>query len=401
MLLSSLPLLTLLVRHVAFTTAYWLPETLNQTVTTCTVPKNTTGDDDSASVIATVAACPSSSRIVFSANESYLLLTPVSLSGLADVEFVIHGNISLSANVSHVESVVANTDLYPGHWITIQNSTGVTWTGNPDPANGWFVGHGEAWWPQPNNSANTLRPHFFALSVTHLRLRDVKVYNPVAWVFSLGGSDIYMTNTTLDARAPPSAQTTNNNSSTAATSFPFNTDGIDLSASHVVIDGWTSWNGDDVLNVSPPATNVTMRNVVAYGTHGVAVSCASGSGGDYLFENGVIADSLIGARFKGRLGSTCALRNVTWRNFAIVNTSYPVHFIENYVDQEKGVAEGANTSLAAYATDFRWENIVAMASDRLADGSCISDPCWSHTDGELLIDCHEKIHPDRIPSMSG
>jgi hypothetical protein len=38
------------------------------------------------------------------------------------------------------------------------------------------------------------------------------------------------------------------------------TDGIDLSASNVLIDGFEIHNGDDVVNVAPPATNVTVRN---------------------------------------------------------------------------------------------------------------------------------------------
>lgn len=366
-ILPSLAICSLCASPVA---AYWLPETLDSSVATCTVPKNTRGNDDSPSVTATVSACGNSSRIVFSGNETYNLLTPVSFTGLTDVEFVINGNVSLPTNVSYVESVVGNSTLYPGHWITVKSSSGVTFTGSPDQTSGWFVGHGEEWWPMANNSANDYRPHFFSLAVTNLRLRDLKVYNPVAWVFSLSGEDIYMTNTTLDAR-----------SSDNHAAFPFNTDGIDLSASGVVIDGWTSWNGDDVLNVAPPATNVTMRNVVAYGTHGISASCASGTGGGWLFENAVIYDSLIGTRFKGALGTTCNLSNVTWRNFAVFNTSYPIHFVENYVDQERGVSAGTNTSLAAYATNFTWENIVAMTSEVLGDGSCITDPCWTYTDG--------------------
>lgn len=152
--------------------------------------------------------------------------------------------------------------------------------------------------------------------------------------------------------------------------FPFNTDGIDLSASDVAVDGWTSWNGDNVLNV------------VAYGTHGITASCASGTGDGWLFEDAAIYDSLIGARFKGALGTTCHLSNVTWRNFAVFNTSYPVRFVENYVDHKRGVSAGTNTSLATYATNSTWENIVAMASEVLGDGSCITDPCWTYTDGE-------------------
>lgn len=154
-----------------------------------------------------------------------------------------------------------------------------------------------------------------------------------------------------------------------------------MSASHSLIDGFTIYNGDDLINVSPPTTNITVRNMYSSGGHGVAVSCASGAGGDYLFENGVVEDSLMGARFKGALGTTCDLRDVAWRNFTVRNTSYPIHFIENYVDQEKGVPPGRNISLAAYATNFTWENFVGQTGESLRDGSCISDPCWSATLG--------------------
>ncbi|KUI53205.1 putative exopolygalacturonase C [Cytospora mali] len=367
-------------------TAYWLPETLGISVTTCIVPKNKTGDDDSPSIAATVAACSNSSRVIFSENETYTLMTPLSFTGLNNVEFVINGNVSLPSNVSYVESVVKNSTLYPGHWITFSSSTGITFTGSEAAGKGWFIGHGEEWWPMANNGNNTGRPHYFLFNVTSLRIRDVKFYHPVAWVYKIQGSDVYMTNITLDAR-----------SDDPIGAFPFNTDGVDVSAKDVVIDGWTSWNGDDVLNVSPPATNVTMRNVVAYGTHGVSVSCADGTGGNYLLENAMIYDSLFGARFKGALGTTCNLSNVTWRNFGVFNTSYPIHFIENYVDQEVSVSDRKNTSLAAYAYNFTWDNIVTLTSETLADGSCVTDPCWSYTDGEsnqksLYIMCKDAVH---------
>jgi len=145
-------------------------------------------------------------------------------------------------------------------------------------------------------------------------------------------------------------------------------------------------NGDDLINVSPPSTNVTVRNIIASGSHGVSVSCSSGSGGNYLFENAVIYDSLMGTRFKGELGTTCNLTDVTWRNFEIRNTSYPMHFIENYVDQEKPPT-GATKDLAAYAKNFTWENINGETAAVLGDGSCISDPCWYATAGKSTPSC--------------
>ncbi|TEA12099.1 putative exopolygalacturonase C [Colletotrichum sidae] len=356
--------------------AYWLPETLSASqFKTCVVPK-TTGDASPA-ILSAVKSCGSNSRVVFSEGEEYALLTPLKFTGLTNVEFSIEGNLTLSPDPAIVAAVVQNTTAYPGHWITVSKSQGVTFT-----SKGWINCHGDKWWPNANDSSDKGRPHLFSFGVTGLRLRGLKVLNPVAWAFSMGGQDVYMTDTVLDARS--------------SEGFPFNTDGIDVSASDVIIDGWTSHNGDDIINVSPPAVNVTMRNIVAYGTHGISVSCASGTGSGYLFENAQIYDSLLGARFKGSVGTTCQISDVTWRNMTIINTSYPIHFIEDYVDQEKGAA-GKDASLAAFAKNFKWESITAHTGKSLKDGSCVTTPCWSQTQGEstkksMYIICKDADH---------
>lgn len=126
---------------------------------------------------------------------------------------------------------------------------------------------------------------------------------------------------------------------------------------------------------------MTVRNIIASGSHGVTVSCGGGSGGGYLFENAQIFNSLMGARFKGQLGKTCDVHDVTWKNFEIQNTAYPIHFIGDYVDQERKPS-GATGDLAAVARNFRWEAITGTTAKVLKDGSCISDPCWSATLGE-------------------
>ncbi|KAK1538963.1 exo-polygalacturonase [Colletotrichum costaricense] len=360
---------------------YWLPETLGKDqFKTCVVPKSK--GDDAPTILSTVKSCGSNSRVVFSAGTEYSLLTPLKFSGLTNVEFQIEGNLTLSDDPAAVSAVVNNRSIYPGHWITVANSKGVTFTASTAQGGGWINGHGDKWWSSANVSSNNGRPHMFSFGVTSLRLRGLKILNPVAWCFSISGQDVYMTDTVLDARSK--------------TAFPFNTDGIDVGGSDIVIDGWTSWNGDDIINVSPPAVNVTMRNVVGYGTHGISVSCASGSGSGYLFENAEIHDSLLGARFKGSVGTTCQISDVTWRNFTITNTAYPIHFIEDYVDQEKGAA-GKDASLAAFAKNFRWENIKAHTGSGLKDGSCTSSPCWSQSLGAstkkgLYLMCKDAAH---------
>ncbi|KAM3067483.1 hypothetical protein ACMFMG_011628 [Clarireedia jacksonii] len=216
-----------------------------------------------------------------------------------------------------------------------------------------------------------------------LTLRNLKILNPVAWVFSIGGSNVQMYNTFIDARS--------------MAGFPFNTDGIDLSASNVLIDTFEIHNGDDVINVSPPATNVTMRNVIASGTHGLSVSCSSGKGGNYTFENALVYDSLMAARFKGALGETCNVSDVTWRNIEVRNVSFPIHFVANYYDQEKSAPNASTSAIAAYAKNFTWEGVKGGVSSVVGDGSCITDPCWYATLGEsptngLYVLCNDHAH---------
>ncbi|KAK6596538.1 exopolygalacturonase C 1 [Botrytis cinerea] len=295
--------------------------------------------DDAPAITAAVNLCGPNSTILFQPNVTYNLLTPLSFTNLTSVKFSFEGNISLSENVTAVQLVVNNTRIYPGRWITLKG-TNVTFEGSEEEGGGWFLAHGENWWSSPWDSVQGGRPHWFGFTVT--------------------GSNVEMRNVFIDARSNDG--------------FPFNTDGIDLSASNVLIDGFEIHNGDDVINVSPPATNVTMRNIIASGTHGLSVSCASGTG-----------------------GKTCDVSNVTWRNIEVKNVSYPIHFIEDYYDQEKGIPSGTNTSIAAYAKGFAWEGINGSVAAVVGDASCVSDPCWYATTSEspkngLYLLCHDSAH---------
>ncbi|RAL58962.1 hypothetical protein DID88_009253 [Monilinia fructigena] len=343
------------------------------------MPYNSSPDvDDSPAITTAVNLCGSNATIHFLPNITYNLLTPLSFKNLSNVNFYFQGNISLSENVTAVQEVVNNTRIYPGRWITIKG-TNVTFQGTKDKTGGWFLAHGEKWWSNPNDAQQGGRPHWFGFSVTGLWIRNLKIHHPVGWVFAIGGSDVEMRNVYIDAKS--------------SNGYPFNTDGIDLSGSNVLIDGLEIHNGDDAINVSPPATNVTVRNVVASGSHGLSVSCAAGIGSNYTFENAYIYDSLMAARFKGHLGKTCNISDVTWRNIEVKNVSYPIHFVEGYFDQGKPLPSDVDTSVAAFATNFTWEGINGTVVAEVGDGSCTTDPCWYSTTGEspsnaLYLLCH-------------
>ncbi|KAJ0154105.1 hypothetical protein CTA2_13045, partial [Colletotrichum tanaceti] len=109
--------------------------------------------------------------------------------------------------------------------------------------------------------------------------------------------------------------------------------------SDVAIDGRTSYNGGDIISVSPPAVNVTMRNAVAYRRHGISASCSMGRGSGYLFENADIHESLLGACVNGSVGTTCQISDVNLAEHDHhTNTACrpPESTSSNCDDEEKG-----------------------------------------------------------------
>ncbi|ESZ91810.1 glycoside hydrolase family 28 protein [Sclerotinia borealis F-4128] len=212
--------------------------------------------DDSPAITTAVNLCGPNATILFQPNVTYNLLTPLSFTNLSRVNFLFEGNVSLSDNVTVVQQVVDNTRVYRERWITVKGvDVGFEGRGGGGGRGmrllgGGLIGLGLRW-------------------CIGLTIRNIKVLNPVAWVFSIGGSDVEMRDILIDARS--------------SDGFPFNTgmepfanivsdrdnedvkyeewipsDGIDLSASNVLIDGLEIHNGDDIINISPPATNVTV-----------------------------------------------------------------------------------------------------------------------------------------------
>lgn len=109
-------------------------------VKTCIMPKNQTviGGDDSPGILAAINDCGNNSRVVFEEGVTYNLFTPWKLANINNIEFVFKGNLTLSTNVTDVQSVVRNSRIFPGQWIQIRGDQ-ITFTGSKKADGGWFT----------------------------------------------------------------------------------------------------------------------------------------------------------------------------------------------------------------------------------------------------------------------
>jgi polygalacturonase len=113
-----------------------------------------------------------------------------------------------------------------------------------------------------------------------------------------------------------------------------NTDGIDPTGSNITINNASISDGDDNIAVgaSSPSSNVTINNTTTYSGHGLSVgSYTSGGLTNYLAENvnmaGTAADSNgTGIRLKSAVDRGGTLNNLTYENFCIRDTHYPLQF---------------------------------------------------------------------------
>lgn len=117
------------------------PAAATPCIKTCIAPKNRTviGGDDSPGITQTINDCGANSRVVFQEGVTYNLFTPWKFTNLSNIELVFLGNLTLSDNITYVQSVVNNAKIFPGQWIQIRGAN-VTFTGNPKPDGGWFIG---------------------------------------------------------------------------------------------------------------------------------------------------------------------------------------------------------------------------------------------------------------------
>jgi hypothetical protein len=110
--------------------------------------------------------------------------------------------------------------LFSGAWFILKG-TNVTFRGVTDERWGWIDAHGQQWWDAVNQIN---RPHGFKFTVTNFVLKDMKLWKPVGWCFSLGGSNVQALNNRIEAGSSTSVSVSSGSKSASyetGLGFPF------------------------------------------------------------------------------------------------------------------------------------------------------------------------------------
>jgi Glycosyl hydrolases family 28 len=373
---------------------------------TCVVPSKYLSSngtaDDSPAIASALAKCSKDAVITFCEGVDYNILNPISAKNLSNVEIQMRGNFHLPKNITAVQNLVNtsnaltySTTLY---WITLAGPS-IDYIGTDNVTNGWIDSYGQAWWDlNPVNGTGTpLRPHLFSFNTTNGSLQHFKSRKPIAWNVQLVGNNITVSDAIIDAY------------STTA-SFPFNTDGFDVTGTNIKITNSVIFNGDDSIAVQSGSHNVLFEKAtIGYQTHGMSIGSLGQNQASFAnvsnitFNDVTVINGVYAARFKSWVGGQGLAQNITWSNIRSYNVSFPIFVTQTYFNQgssqtqlENGAVVGRPNNATVVMKDFTWANFTGTINTfRPGDGSCVTDPCWynvglpnlKHTEA-IIVECN-------------
>ncbi|KAH8903906.1 family 28 glycosyl hydrolase [Coniochaeta sp. PMI_546] len=360
---------------------------------TCVVPsqyKCSKGKASDAAAISEVfARCSQDSIIEFSQGVDYNVFSPIKATNLSNVIISLKGNWNLPQNVTAIQQLVAAASGSLT-WFTLGGKN-VQILGTPNITTGWIKSYGQAWWDlnAPGGTGTANRPHLMSFSVTNGYIQHLKSLKPIAWNFSIKGSNITIEDTIIEATSNSAA-------------FPFNTDGFDVGGTDITIRNSVIYNGDDAIAVGSGARNVLFQGgTIGYQTHGMSIGSLGSNQAqpadvsNIHFDDITVVNGVYGARFKSWIGGQGLAKNITWSNIRAYNVTFPIFVTQTYFNQATTGPPRPNNS-SVNMQDFTWENFTGTINTfRPGDGSCVTDPCWynvglpslAHTEA-VIIECN-------------
>ncbi|OCK86060.1 glycoside hydrolase family 28 protein [Lepidopterella palustris CBS 459.81] len=358
--------------------------------------------DDSPAVTFAFAKCSKDATITFSPGIDYNIFNPITATNLSNVAIHMYGNLHLPQDITAIQGLVNasnaltySTSLY---WFKLAGPN-IDYIGTPNVTTGWINSYGQAWWDAnpPNGTGTAARPHLLSFNTTNGSLTSFKSRKPIAWNVQLSGSNVAVDSAIIDA--------TSN-----SPSFPFNTDGFDVSGTNISITNSLILNGDDAIAVQSGSHNVLFaHNTIGYQSHGMSIGSLGQSQSSFanvsnvLFTDNTVISAVYAARFKSWLGGQGLARNISWTNIRLYNVSFPIYVTQTYINQgstqtqlENGTVTNRPNNSTVVMQDFTWANFTGTINTfSPGDGSCVTDPCWydiglpglRHTEA-IVIECN-------------
>jgi len=354
---------------------------------TCNVPSkyassNGTADDTPA-ISAAFARCGHGGTVTLAEGVDYNVLTPVNASGLNDVTIQMYGNLNLPKNITYVQELFNTTLKRTGgtnlYWFTFTGSN-IRYEGTSNVSTGWINSYGQAWWDANKYPGTGIdgRPHLMSFNAKTGSMKHFKSRKPIAWNVQLPGSNIDVSNTVIDAYSTTG-------------SFPFNTDGFDVSGQNIRITNSVIYNGDDAIAVGNGAHNVLFQGgTIGYQTHGMSIGSLGQNQGQFanvsnvVFDDITVVNGVYGARFKSWVGGQGLAKNITWSNIRVYNVTFPIFVTQTYINQgstqtqstvgSSGAVSGRPNNSTVNMQDLTWANFTGTINTFMpGDGSCVTN----------------------------
>jgi len=354
---------------------------------TCNVPSSYASSngtaDDTPAIAAAFAECSNGGTVAFAEGVSYNVFTPVNASGLSNVTILQYGNLHLPQNITYVQALYNTTLNQTGaanlYWFTFAGS-GIQYEGTPNVTTGWINSYGQAWWDANLYPGTGLdgRPHLLSFNVHNGSMKHFKSRKPIAWNVALAGSNITISDTIIDAFSTTG-------------SFPFNTDGFDVSGTDITITNSVIYNGDDAIAVGTGSHNILFQGgTIGYQTHGMSIGSLGQNQAQYAnvsnvtFDDITVVNGVYGSRFKSWEGGQGLAKNVTWSNIKCYNTTFPIFVTQTYINQgstqtqstvgSSGAVSGRPNNSTVNMEDFTWANFTGTINTFMpGDGSCVTN----------------------------
>lgn len=308
---------------------------IHERAATCT-PKagGSESTDDVPALQSAIASCPSGT-ILIPASTTYHVNSVFDVKGCSGCTIQLEGTLRMASS----------TDIWNGQdaQILVDDITGLNIISSS--GSGVIDGNGQASWDLFAQDSSYDRPTMLYITgaSSNVAVRNVKMINaPNVFVSATSGtSSVQLAGLAL------SAVSTSDN-------LPKNTDGFDVSGSHVTLSDISIVNDDDCIAFKPGASYVTATNITCTGGHGISVgSLGSKSGStdtvsDVYVDGVTMIDTTKAAGIKlypgGSSHGTAVVRNVTFANFVVDGADYAFQVQSCYNEDASYCAASPSTA---------------------------------------------------------